>query len=126
MNKGLTYSPIKHLRSLFVFTAVFLIAMASCSAKNSIRGYANIPVHAELGVKQSATACVNGETQKLEVVSVSTWTPLQLLPVFFAVSLFLILSFGYRPLRINPLYRTKPIASPVPLFLQYQRLKLHL
>lgn len=133
MNRTLPNSRNIYLRNFFVFAAVVLLVLASCSAKSSIKSLAGIPITTEQGIAKSnlnllgnvSEECSSSETRDTIISHTLSLETSDFLPALILTATFLFL-FGYTPSRepSHPLYRSKKIPGTLPLFLQYQNLKL--
>lgn len=120
-------------RKFFVFAAAFLLLLTSCSVKSSIKNLAGIPANTERSVStnnpivigNASEECVSSETKETVISHTLSSEANDLLPVLFLAVAFLFL-FAYVPGReqAHPLYSTKKLPGALPLFLQYQHLKL--
>lgn len=120
------------LQTILVYAATFLVLLASCSIKSSIKSLTGIPVNAEQGItinSQSATLNVFevcSSNQISEVITFShTLDSNELLPaLIFAVSFLFLFKFTSGRQQTHPNYTSKKIVGRLPLYLQYQHLRL--
>lgn len=133
MNITLSNNKNNYQRNFFVFAAVFLLMFTSCSAKSSLKSLIGVPVPTEQSVMTNnhsslvnvSEECGVNDIRETKISHTVSLEISDLLPAIILTATFLFL-FGFSPSRepSHPLYRTKKIPGTLPLFLQYQNLKL--
>lgn len=133
MNNHLTYHKESSLRKVLVLAAAFLVVLASCSVKSSIKNLTGLPVKAGQGMATNnhrmaniVDFCSATFVGEVEITPTQSVDLQKLVPaLIFAVS-FLFL-FGITPLNptSHPHYRSKKVADSLPLYLQYQHLRFY-
>lgn len=121
------------LRTVLVLAAAFMVLLASCATKSSIRNLTGLPVQSEQGVGANHRAmvatfdvCSYSLISEIETTTQSTSIDLKQLGPALLVAVGFLFFFGYVPSRqpSHPYYGSKKIAGTLPLYLQYQHLRI--
>ena len=121
------------LRTALVLAAALLVLLASCATKSSIRNLAGLPVQSEQGVGANHRAMVANSNvcsysliSEIETITNSASIDLKQLGPALLVAVSFLFFVGYTPLRqpAHPGYSSKKVTSTLPLYLQYQHLRI--
>lgn len=132
MQKSLPNITRNSLQTILVYVAAMLVLLASCSIKSGIKNLTGLPVNVEQGMTTNShramanvfevcTSSVLGEV----ITQSQTLDVKELLPaLIFAVTFLLLFRFSPGRQQSHPLYSSKKIVGTLPLYIQYQHLRL--
>lgn len=116
---------------LFVFVAMILVLISSCSVKTGIKSLAGVPISTEQNSTKKGNVvfgaiveqCINSETANKEISqSISLDTSDSFPDALLLAAFIFIYGFELHTQQIHPLYSTVKISGSLPIFLQNQKL----